>query len=29
VTLSRFLPAWTMDALLSRAIGLPRRMSDR
>jgi NAD(P)-dependent dehydrogenase (short-subunit alcohol dehydrogenase family) len=29
VTLSRFLPAWTMDALLSRSVGLPRRMSDR
>jgi NAD(P)-dependent dehydrogenase (short-subunit alcohol dehydrogenase family) len=29
VALSRFLPTRTMDAQLSRTIGLPRRMSDR
>ena len=29
VALSRLLPTRTMDALLSRAVGLPRRMPDR
>jgi hypothetical protein len=29
MTLSRFLPARPMDPLLSRAVGMPRRTSDR